>query len=244
MALILISLRGSAFWRGALKHRTFRYKSQANSAQSPLGTRKVINAFLVELDSGCRTSLRAAARPNRCISRPTWICCPLERERKTLRSGATLEGPTPPPAPDTILERVATLCDAVVNRLTLTHDPDPASTSLRPQSAIPTYRGYNDRQSVPDYLDRLQSPFQSWAAFRQRFREEFLPPGHESRILQELDLRTQHPDESLLEYVRAIKESLLHELQCVPHHHDTLPWSPAAPGVVPRRTNGTLQTVQ
>ncbi|KAG0435272.1 hypothetical protein HPB47_018582 [Ixodes persulcatus] len=37
-----------------------------------------------------------------------------ERERMTLRSGATLEGPTPPPAPDPILERVATLCDAAI----------------------------------------------------------------------------------------------------------------------------------
>lgn len=45
-----------------------------------------------------------------------------ERKRMTLRLGATLEGPTPPPAPETILERIATLCDAVVNRLMLPHD--------------------------------------------------------------------------------------------------------------------------
>lgn len=137
-----------------------------------------------------------------------------ERERMTLRSGATFEGRPPPPAPDTILERVATLCDAVVNRLALTQSPNP-----RPQSAIPTYRGYDDWSSVPDYLDRLevykaavraseaymlnqvlplaqessaacwwrlQSQFQSWDAFRQQFCEEFLltAPGYESRILR------------------------------------------------------------
>ncbi|KAG0415158.1 hypothetical protein HPB47_007679 [Ixodes persulcatus] len=162
----------------------------------------------------------------------------------TPRSGVTLESPPPPPAPDLILERVATFCDAVVNHLTLTHDPNP-----RPQSAIPTCRGYDDRQSVPDYLNRLevynaavgvskaymlnpvlrqalrgsaacwwrlQSQFQSRDAFRQRFREEFLPPRYESRTLRELDLRSQHPNKSLLEYVPAMQESLLHGLQYLP----------------------------
>lgn len=53
---------------------------------------------------------------------------------------------------------------------------------------------------------RLQTPFTTWAEFEQRFREEFLPPGYELRVQRELELRTQHPDESLLEYVRTMQE--------------------------------------
>ncbi|CAN7974832.1 unnamed protein product, partial [Ixodes persulcatus] len=53
---------------------------------------------------------------------------------------------------------------------------------------------------------RLQTPFQSMADFRARFREEFLPPDYEIRIRDELATRTQHPDESLVEYVRALQE--------------------------------------
>ncbi|KAM7281264.1 uncharacterized protein ISCGN_005783, partial [Ixodes scapularis] len=53
---------------------------------------------------------------------------------------------------------------------------------------------------------RLQRPFLSMADFRTRFREEFLPPDYEMRIRDELANRTQHPDESLLEYVRAFQE--------------------------------------
>ncbi|KAM7281238.1 uncharacterized protein ISCGN_006318, partial [Ixodes scapularis] len=53
---------------------------------------------------------------------------------------------------------------------------------------------------------RLQTPFQSMADFRARFREEFLPPDYEMRIRDELASRTQHPDESLVEYIRALQE--------------------------------------
>ncbi|XP_077508064.1 uncharacterized protein LOC144119238 [Amblyomma americanum] len=42
--------------------------------------------------------------------------------------------------------------------------------------------------------------------FRARFREEFLPADYDRRLRRELELRTQHPDESLLEYVRAMDE--------------------------------------
>lgn len=42
--------------------------------------------------------------------------------------------------------------------------------------------------------------------FRANFREEFLPANYEWRLRRELELRTQHPDESLLEYVRAMDE--------------------------------------
>lgn len=42
--------------------------------------------------------------------------------------------------------------------------------------------------------------------FRASFREEFLPVDYERRLRRELELRTQHPDESLLEYVRAMDE--------------------------------------
>lgn len=53
---------------------------------------------------------------------------------------------------------------------------------------------------------RMQRPFLSMADFRTRFREEFLPPDYEMRIRDELASRTQHPDESLVEYVRALQE--------------------------------------
>ncbi|XP_049524096.1 uncharacterized protein LOC125945831 [Dermacentor silvarum] len=45
--------------------------------------------------------------------------------------------------------------------------------------------------------------------FRTLFRSEFLPPDYERRMRRELELRTQHPDESLLEYVRAMQELYL-----------------------------------
>ncbi|XP_064468465.1 uncharacterized protein LOC135379145 [Ornithodoros turicata] len=53
---------------------------------------------------------------------------------------------------------------------------------------------------------RLQKPFTSMADFRQRFREEFLPPDYAMRVREELAFRTQHADESLIEFVRAIQE--------------------------------------
>ncbi|KAH6943490.1 hypothetical protein HPB50_022142 [Hyalomma asiaticum] len=45
--------------------------------------------------------------------------------------------------------------------------------------------------------------------FRTFFRSEFLPPDYERRMRRELELRTQHPDESLLEYIRALQELYL-----------------------------------
>ncbi|XP_077507578.1 uncharacterized protein LOC144118533 [Amblyomma americanum] len=42
--------------------------------------------------------------------------------------------------------------------------------------------------------------------FCASFRDEFLPANYEWSLRRELELRTQHPDESLLEYVRAMDE--------------------------------------
>lgn len=53
---------------------------------------------------------------------------------------------------------------------------------------------------------RLQEPVSSMTAFHEIFRNEFLPPDYERRVRDELNARTQHPDESLLEYVRALQE--------------------------------------
>ncbi|KAG0429586.1 hypothetical protein HPB47_023516 [Ixodes persulcatus] len=50
---------------------------------------------------------------------------------------------------------------------------------------------------------RMQRPFLSMADFRAWFREEFLPREYEMRIRDELASRTQHPDESLVEYIPA-----------------------------------------
>lgn len=42
--------------------------------------------------------------------------------------------------------------------------------------------------------------------FRTMFREEFLPFDYQPRMRRELEMRTQAPDESLVEYVRAMQE--------------------------------------
>ncbi|CAN7992872.1 unnamed protein product [Ixodes hexagonus] len=52
----------------------------------------------------------------------------------------------------------------------------------------------------------LQTPFPSLEAFRRSFRKEFLPPGYDSRVQRELERRTQHPEEGLVEYIRAMQE--------------------------------------
>ncbi|KAH6938864.1 hypothetical protein HPB50_013827 [Hyalomma asiaticum] len=49
----------------------------------------------------------------------------------------------------------------------------------------------------------------SMEEFRMLFRSEFLPPDYERRMRRELELRTQHPDESLLEYIRVLQELYL-----------------------------------
>ncbi|XP_077536141.1 uncharacterized protein LOC144148476 [Haemaphysalis longicornis] len=151
---------------------------------------------------------------------------------KELRSGTVVGATAPDTAFSEALTTVAGLCQALTQHLGTLQDPAP-----RLQPDIPTYRGYDDRLSVADFLDkldyykaavgasdthmltrvlplvfqgpaacwwRLQSPFASWATFV--VPSEFLPPGYDTRILRELDLRTQHPNESLLEYVRAMQE--------------------------------------
>ncbi|XP_077539945.1 uncharacterized protein LOC144152525 [Haemaphysalis longicornis] len=53
---------------------------------------------------------------------------------------------------------------------------------------------------------RCQPDFESMADFKDCFRVEFLPPDYERRMRDELAISTQHPEESLLEYVRAMQE--------------------------------------
>ncbi|XP_064482675.1 uncharacterized protein LOC135395364 [Ornithodoros turicata] len=53
---------------------------------------------------------------------------------------------------------------------------------------------------------RLQSEFTSLQDFQERFKNEFLPPDYEYRVLEELHKRTQHPEESLSEFVRALQD--------------------------------------
>ncbi|XP_077548432.1 uncharacterized protein LOC144161649 [Haemaphysalis longicornis] len=60
---------------------------------------------------------------------------------------------------------------------------------------------------------RLQAPFASWTDFVARFREEFLPPEYDYRIRHELEARTQHPCEGLLEFIRAIQELFKRAIQ-------------------------------
>lgn len=53
---------------------------------------------------------------------------------------------------------------------------------------------------------RLQPTFTSLAEFERQFRAEFLPPGYELQILRDLESLTQHPNESLVQNVRALQE--------------------------------------
>ncbi|CAN7945427.1 unnamed protein product [Ixodes hexagonus] len=53
--------------------------------------------------------------------------------------------------------------------------------------------------------------------FRAQFRQEFLPADYERRMRRELERRTQHPDESLLEYVRTMQELYLLADPSAPH---------------------------
>lgn len=50
-----------------------------------------------------------------------------------------------------------------------------------------------------------QTKFTSMSDFEARFRTEFLPPDYSVRIKDELRARTQHPEESLIEFVRALQ---------------------------------------
>lgn len=47
---------------------------------------------------------------------------------------------------------------------------------------------------------------ESMDEFRANFRQEFLPADYTARLRRELEARTQHPDESLIEYVRTMQE--------------------------------------
>ncbi|KAG0420989.1 hypothetical protein HPB47_003107, partial [Ixodes persulcatus] len=94
----------------------------------------------------------------------------------------------------------------------------------------PTYPGLSDGRSVYHFLQnldayiaalgapdvtaliqivpivRMQRPFLLMTDFRARCREKFLPPEYEIRIKDEIASRTQHPDESLGEDIRALQE--------------------------------------
>ncbi|KAM7312628.1 hypothetical protein ISCGN_009533 [Ixodes scapularis] len=50
-----------------------------------------------------------------------------------------------------------------------------------------------------------QTKFTSMSDFEARFRTEFLPPDYSVRIKDELRARAQHPEESLIEFVRALQ---------------------------------------
>ena len=56
------------------------------------------------------------------------------------------------------------------------------------------------------WLRLTGSQLSSIEQFRKAFRQEFLPADYERRMRRELEQRTQHPDESLLEFVRAMQE--------------------------------------
>ncbi|XP_042150527.1 uncharacterized protein LOC121046904 [Ixodes scapularis] len=52
---------------------------------------------------------------------------------------------------------------------------------------------------------RRQPPFSTLQDFSKQFKNEFLPPDYSARMLDELRARTQHRDESLVEFVRALQ---------------------------------------
>lgn len=96
-------------------------------------------------------------------------------------------------------------------------DPKSAEDFLADLEAYQTAVGASDdtalRRILPAALvssaalwRRSQPAFLSVAEFKQRFREEFLPPDYAMRMREELAARTQHSEESLLEYIRAIQE--------------------------------------
>ncbi|CAN7984952.1 unnamed protein product, partial [Ixodes hexagonus] len=52
---------------------------------------------------------------------------------------------------------------------------------------------------------RRQPPFLTMEEFSERFEAEFLTPDYAARMLDELRARTQHRDESLVEFARALQ---------------------------------------
>ncbi|XP_077548077.1 uncharacterized protein LOC144160789 [Haemaphysalis longicornis] len=69
---------------------------------------------------------------------------------KELRSGTVVGATAPDTAFSEALTTVAGLCQALTQHLGTLQDPAP-----RLQPDIPTYRGYDDRLSVADFLDKL-----------------------------------------------------------------------------------------
>lgn len=53
---------------------------------------------------------------------------------------------------------------------------------------------------------RLQRRFETPSEFQSRFREEFVHSAYHRRVREELSLRSQHPEETLVEYVHAVQE--------------------------------------
>ncbi|KAG0415239.1 hypothetical protein HPB47_007592 [Ixodes persulcatus] len=99
-----------------------------------------------------------------------------------------------------LLTKVTEMCDSVMQRLA--HAPGQQETpprEPRPHLTVPVYMG------ARCWLGS-QAPFTSLADFQTRLREEFLPAGYANQILRELEARTQHPDESLVRYVRVMQE--------------------------------------
>ncbi|KAG0410095.1 hypothetical protein HPB47_012788 [Ixodes persulcatus] len=76
----------------------------------------------------------------------------------------------------------------------------------------------------------MQRPFLSMADFRARFTEEFLPPDYEMRIRDELASRTQHPEESLVVYIRALQELYSRAEPTASGAEKRNLWSRVAPG--------------
>ncbi|KAM7294068.1 uncharacterized protein ISCGN_023609 [Ixodes scapularis] len=135
-----------------------------------------------------------------------------------------------------LLLKVAAMCDMVTQRLAVQHSREPelhpqltvpVYTGYGDTKSVADFLGELDtykaasgasesliiKRILPLALQssaacwlRLQTTFTSIAEFERRFRDEFLPPGYEYQILRELESRTQHPNENLVQYVRAIQE--------------------------------------
>ncbi|KAL1484615.1 hypothetical protein MTO96_032500 [Rhipicephalus appendiculatus] len=56
----------------------------------------------------------------------------------------------------------------------------------------------------------FQPPFLSWDTFVAALQAEFSPVDYEYRVRCEFDARTQHPDEGLSAYNRAMQKLLCH----------------------------------
>lgn len=61
------------------------------------------------------------------------------------------------------------------------------------------------KSSAKLWFDNSQ-PYTSLGAFKNALRAEFLPPLYKTRVQRDLHLRTQGPQESLVEYIRVMQE--------------------------------------